>query len=240
MLLVTFCLCSCAFIVSPNTRFCTAALLLTYYTSRLLTQSLDNLQAELDNKSKMYEDRIDTFVKEAAEKDARIIDLETKLQAANEKIAQLESQISELTSKLEGERSVTANLSRKFESEIESLKSKLAARVGPRQEEESSSSVRSSQSDNYLSVIEMKGALRRSKQAEVSLINQNMLMKQKLQDLQRQAEERAAAVNAMMTSVDVVNSEDDGTTEKSAKRRRFRPREIVGNAWRKISRRKKV
>jgi len=204
-----------------------------------LTQSLDNLQAELDNKAKMYEDRIDTFVKEAAEKDARIIDLETKLQAANEKIAQLESQISELTSKLEGERSVTANLSRKFESEIESLKSKLAARVGPRQEEESSSSVRSSQSDNYLSVIEMEGALRRSKQAEVSLINQNMLMKQKLQDLQRQAEERAAAVNAM-TSVDVVNSEDDGTTEKSAKRRRFRPQEFVGNAWRKISRRKKV
>lgn len=202
-----------------------------------MTQSLDNLQAELDNKAKMYEDRIDTFVKEAAEKDARILDLETKLQVANETIAQLESQISELTSKLEGERTVTANLSRKFESEIESLKSKLAAGVGPRQEEESS--VRIAQSDNYLSVIEMEGALRRSKQAEVSLINQNMLMKQKLQDLQRQAEERAAAVNAM-TSVDVVNNEDDGTTEKSAKRRRFRPQEFVGNAWRKISRRKKV
>ena len=215
-----------------------------------MTESLDNLQAELDNKAKMYEDRIDTYVKEAAEKDARIIDLETKLNAANEKIAQLESQIGELTSKLEKERHVTANLSRKFESEIESLKSKLAVgggrgSGGPSQSEissSSSSSVRTSQSDNYLSVLEMEGALRRSKQAEVSLINQNMQMKQKLKELQRQAEERAAAaaavtVTAMANSSGDIggNSEHDGT---STKRRRFRPIQFVGNAWKKVSRRK--
>ena len=214
-----------------------------------MTESLDNLQAELDNKAKMYEDRIDTYVKEAAEKDARIIDLETKLQAANEKIAQLESQIGELTSKLEKERDVTANLSRKFESEIESLKSKLAVgggrgSGGPSQQEtsSSSSSVRTFQSDNYLSVLEMEGALRRSKQAEVSLINQNMQMKQKLKELQRQAEERAAAAAAVTvtamanSSGDIVgNSEHDGT---STKRRRFRPIQFVGNAWKKVSRRK--
>ncbi len=199
----------------------------------------------------MYEDRIDTYVKEAAEKDARIIDLETKLKAANEQIAQLESQIGELTSKLEKERDVTANLSRKFESEIESLKSKLAVgggrgSGGPSQSEisssSSSSSVRTSQSDNYLSVLEMEGALRRSKQAEVSLINQNMQMKQKLKELQRQAEERAAAaaavtVTAMANSSGDIggNSEHDGT---STKRRRFRPIQFVGNAWKKVSRRK--
>ncbi len=210
------------------------------HEQRLLTGSLDSLQAERDNKAKVYEDRIDTLEREAAERDARIIDLEMKLKLANEKIDQLESQIEELTSKLEGERVASADLSRKFESEIESLKSKLAAGGSPIPQE-IASSMRSAQSDNYLSVLEMEGALRRSKQAEVSLINQNMQIKQKLKDLQQQAEERATAITAMAGSVGLVGSEsdDDG---KSAARRRFRPQKVVqlvGNAWKKISRRRR-
>ena len=210
------------------------------HEQRLLTGSLDSLQAERDNKAKVYEDRIDTLEREAAEKDARIIDLEMKLKLANEKIDHLESQIEELTSKLEGERVASADLSRKFESEIESLKSKLAAGGSPIPQE-IASSVRSAQSDNYLSVLEMEGALRRSKQAEVSLINQNMQIKQKLKDLQQQAEERATAITAMASSVGSVGSEsdDDG---KSGARRRFRPQKVVqfvGNAWKKISRRRR-
>lgn len=209
--------------------------------NRLLTESLDNIQTELDNKTKVYEDRIDTYEKEAAEKDARILDLEMKLKIATNKIDQLESQIEELTSKLEGERLVSTKLSRKFESEIESLKSKLASGGSPSQQQEMTSSVRSAQSDNYLSVLEMEGALRRSKQAEVSLINQNMLMKQKIQDLQRQAEKSATAINVMNASVDAENSESNGG-KSEVRRRRFGSQKVVqfvGNAWNKILRRKK-
>ncbi len=220
-------------ILAPYTFFYASHLV--FPMLRLLTGSLDSLQAELDNKAKLYEDRINTLEREAVEKDARIIDLEMKLKVANEKIDQLESQIEELTSKLEGERVVSANLSRQFESEIESLRSKLATGGSP-VPQEMASSVRTAQSDNYLSVLEMEGALRRSKQAEVLLINQNMQMKQKLEELQRQAEKSATAITAMASSVGSVSSEsDDG---KSEARRRFRPQKVVhfvGNVWRKIS-----
>lgn len=194
---------------------------------RLLTQSLDILQAELDESAKKYDDRIESYEKEVAEKDARISDLEEKLRVANETISLLESQLGELKSKLKVEQIVSANLSRKFESEIESLKSKLTTGGSTTQE---MTSVKSDQND-YLTVLEMEGALRRSKQAEVSLINQNMKIKQKLKDLQQNAGERATANSVAM------NSEDG--SEKSAKRRlRSKVIQFVKDTWKKVFRRK--
>jgi len=75
-----------------------------------LTKSFDELQAELTTNAQMYEDCIQSFEQDAAEKDKRIQDLNDELNIANTKIGQLESHIEELTAELERERSVNANL----------------------------------------------------------------------------------------------------------------------------------
>ena len=58
----------------------------------------------------MYDDCIQSYEKEATEKDNRIQELEEELKAANEKILQLEARIIELTNELETERDINANL----------------------------------------------------------------------------------------------------------------------------------
>ena len=77
---------------------------------RFLTQKFENLRKELVANAENYQDCIESFEKEATEKDKRIIDLEKELKLANEKIGQLESRIEHLTSELEKERSINANL----------------------------------------------------------------------------------------------------------------------------------
>jgi hypothetical protein len=101
--------------------------------------------------------------------------------------------------------------------------------------------VKKAQQD-FLKVQEMEEALRRSKEMEVSLINQNMQMKQKLQDLQQQVKERT---DVALNDDDDDEIDDDGMPEKSLPtyyRERQRPQviQLVGNAWKKLFRRKKL
>ena len=58
----------------------------------------------------MYEECIETYEREAAEKDTRICTLEKELTEANARISMLECRIEELASELEGERAINANL----------------------------------------------------------------------------------------------------------------------------------
>ena len=58
----------------------------------------------------MYEDCIETYEREAINKNTRIWSLEEELEVANAKIQVLESQIEELTSNLTHEKSINANL----------------------------------------------------------------------------------------------------------------------------------
>lgn len=126
---------------------------------------------------------------------------------------------------------------RQLEMQIESLKSNAATGSSTGQ---GMTSVKNAQQD-FLKVQEMEVALRRSKEMEVSLINQNMQMKQKLQDLQQQVKERTDVLN----DDDDDESNDGGIPEKSLPtyyRERQRPQVIqfVGNAWKKLFRRKKL
>jgi len=75
-----------------------------------LSKSFEELQTELITNAEMIEDCIQSFEKEAEEKDARILTLESELNDANDKICTLESRVDELTIELERERSVNANL----------------------------------------------------------------------------------------------------------------------------------
>ena len=78
--------------------------------NRFLSKSFEDLQAELKSNAEMYDDCIQSYEKEATEKDNRIQELEEELKAANEKILQLEARIIELTNELETERDINANL----------------------------------------------------------------------------------------------------------------------------------
>ena len=78
--------------------------------NRFLSKSFEDLQAELKSNAEMYDDCIQSYEKEATEKDNRIQELEEELNAANEKILQLEARIIELTNELETERDINANL----------------------------------------------------------------------------------------------------------------------------------
>ena len=78
--------------------------------NRFLSKSFEDLQAELKSNAEMYDDCIQSYEKEATEKDNRIQELEQELNAANEKILQLEARIIELTNELETERDINANL----------------------------------------------------------------------------------------------------------------------------------
>jgi len=127
---------------------------------------------------------------------------------------------------------------RQLEMQIESLKSNAATGNSTGQ---GVTSVKKAQQD-FLKVQEMEEALRRSKEMEVSLINQNMQMKQKLQDLQQQVKERT---DVALNDDDDDEIDDDDMPEKSLPtyyRERQRPQviQLVGNAWKKLFRRKKL
>ena len=127
---------------------------------------------------------------------------------------------------------------RQLEMQIESLKSNAATGNSTGQ---GVTSVKKAQQD-FLKVQEMEEALRRSKEMEVSLINQNMQMKQKLKDLQQQVKERT---DVALNDDDDDEIDDDDMPEKSLPtyyRERQRPQviQLVGNAWKKLFRRKKL
>ncbi|KAL3796359.1 hypothetical protein ACHAW5_001685 [Stephanodiscus triporus] len=101
-------------------------------------------------------------------------------------------------------------------------------------------------SNDHSKVQEMEESLRRSKEKEVSLINQNMMMKQKLQEmLEQQARERPPVISVVMDDED---QDVDNDRSKTVKRlptyytERQGPGVIqfVGNAWKKLFRRKKL
>ena len=93
-------------------------------------------------------------------------------------------------------------------------------------------------------VQEMEEALRRSKDMEVSLINQNMQMKHKIKDLQQQVQERSTNMASMV--LDEEEGDGNSDNEKTEKilptwfREKQKPRvvQFVGNAWKKLFRRK--
>lgn len=120
--------------------------------------------------------------------------------------------------------------------EIETLKKSKS------QQGAASTTVKSTR-DDY-KVQEMEQALRRSKEQEVSLINRNMQMQNKIQDLQHQAQERVSS-GATKNSVFDDESMIDDNDEKSDLPTYFKERQrpvvirVVGNALRKVFRRKK-
>jgi chromosome segregation ATPase len=123
-----------------------------------------------------------------------------------------------------------------LEVEIESLKTRV---------DDGSSPVLVDTLNEYSKIVDMEESLRRSKENEVSLINQNMKMKQKIQDMQEQkARERPPVISVVMTDEDGDIGDD---RLKSTKRlptyytERQRPGVVhfVGNAWNKLFRRKK-
>ena len=126
---------------------------------------------------------------------------------------------------------------RQLEMEIESLKRNAA--MGATASSQGMATVKSAHND--LKIQDMEEALRRSKDMEVSLINQNMQMKNKIQDLQQQVEERSNVAGMLLD-----DDEDDDSDEMSDKplptyyRERQRPQVIqfVGNAWKRLFRRK--
>jgi chromosome segregation ATPase len=128
---------------------------------------------------------------------------------------------------------------RQLEMEIETLKRNSA--MGATASSQGTATVKSAHND--LKVQEMEEALRRSKDMEVSLINQNMQMKYKIQDLQQLVEERSNVAGMLLD-----DDEDDGSDEMSDKplptyyRERQRPQVIqfVGNAWKRLFRRKQL
>jgi hypothetical protein len=130
---------------------------------------------------------------------------------------------------------------RQLETEIESLKSRVATGSSSSQ---GMAPMKSAQHD-YLKVQEMEEVIRRSKETEVSLINQNMQMKHKIKDLQQMVEERAT-----VGSTEIHEEAEDASKsiELSLKalpnyyRERQRPQVIkfVGNAWKKMFRRKNM
>ncbi len=123
-----------------------------------------------------------------------------------------------------------------LEVEIESLKTRV---------DDGSSPVLVDTLNEYSKIVDMEESLRRSKENEVSLINQNMKMKQKIQDMQEQkARERPPVISVVMTDE---NGDIGDDRLKSTKRlptyytERQRPGVVhfVGNAWNKLFRRKK-
>ena len=123
-----------------------------------------------------------------------------------------------------------------LEVEIESLKTRV---------DDGSSPVLVDTLNEYSKIVDMEESLRRSKENEVSLINQNMKMKQKIQDMQEQkARERPPVISVVMTDEDGDIGDD---RLKSTKRlptyytERQRPGVVhfVGNTWNKLFRRKK-
>ncbi len=75
-----------------------------------LTKSFGDLRSKLGSNAQMYEDCIETYKREAAEKDTRICALEEELRETNMRIHLLESQIEEPASELEDKRAINANL----------------------------------------------------------------------------------------------------------------------------------
>lgn len=135
--------------------------------TRLLTKSFGDVQAELATNAKMYNDCIESYEREAAEKDLRIRDIEEKLRVANEKIIQLESQIVELTFELEKERIVNANLT----SVVSELQSELA--------------VASTNADGYDDIIAILRRESETYQSQLAIAqNDSQLYKQKTIDLE--------------------------------------------------------
>jgi chromosome segregation ATPase len=124
----------------------------------------------------------------------------------------------------------------KLETEIKTLRNKG---------ENGRSPVGISTANDYSKVLEMEKSLRRSKEKEVSLINENMKMKQKIQDmLDQKAKETPPMTSVMLNEED----QDDGNEKLNSARKTLpayyteRQRQgvihFVGNAWKKIFRRK--
>ena len=124
-----------------------------------------------------------------------------------------------------------------LEVEIESLKTRV---------DDDSSPIHVDASNEHSKILEMEESLRRSKEKEVSLINQNMKMKQKIQDMQEQkARERPPVISVAMNDEDRDIGDDRVMSSKRlptyyTERQRPGVIHFVGNAWKKLFRRKKL
>lgn len=133
-----------------------------------------------------------------------------------------------------------------LEMEIQSLKEKAdRGDLTPLGGLGSTATVRSAHTE-HLKLLEMEKALQRSKEKEVSLISENMKMQHRIQNLQVQAQEQKQQASRVVTSVmddddDEDDEENDAVDLPTYYKEKQRPIVIrfVGNAWKKIFRRRK-
>ena len=184
----------------------------------LLSAEMDDLRREKDQ----ITDRLNSEIQRG--KDMYKIH-ERQLHESEDRLAK--QHIAEMT-KIENEMNATIH---DLEMEVKSLRDEMSSTVSSPSDEKAA-----------LKVQEMEEALRRSREAEVALINDNMKMKKRLDTLAKEKSlpEPASVFND--ESVDHDETEKEVVRLPKYYKEKQRPVviRIVNNAWNKLFRRKKL
>jgi len=191
-----------------------------------LTSAMEDLKRDKDEIVDRLEKEIKRHEEDLQSRDRMVHEVEDRL--AKEHIAaitEMEEEMMETT--------------RQLEMEIQLLKKKAKAAEEKKGYEAAAAATMKSTGMEQRRVREMEEALRKSKDKEVSLINQNMKMQHYLQELQLERERQSAAESGAVNDGD--DEEESAVELPTYYKEKQRPVVIrfLGNAWKKLFRRKR-